>query len=97
MTISTAHQEALEQILTRAAVDLNFRKALLADPRKAILDGLGVRIPASFRVKFIERGKDVDALIVLPELRRQDCELDDDDLEAVAGGGDTDPPDDSNW
>lgn len=92
MTMSTAHQEALEQILTRAAVDLDFRKALLHEPRKAILDALGIRIPASFRVKFIERGKDVDALIVLPDLQRQDGELDDCDLEAVAGGGDGDPP-----
>jgi hypothetical protein len=92
MTMSTAHQEALEQILTRAAVDLDFRRALLHDPRKAILDGLGIRIPASFRVKFIERGKDVDALIVLPDLQRLDGELDDCDLEAVAGGGDGDPP-----
>jgi hypothetical protein len=95
MTMSTAHQEALEQILTRAAVDLDFRKALLVDPRKAILDGLGVRIPASFRVKFVEREKTVDALIVLPDLQRLDGELEDDDLDAVAGGGDTDPS--NNW
>lgn len=92
MTMSTTHQEALEQILTRAAVDPDFRKALLVDPRKAILDGLGVRIPAGFRVKFIERGKDVDALIVLPDLQRQDGELDEDDLEAVAGGVEPVPP-----
>ena len=92
MTMSTAHQEALEQILTRAAVDLDFRKALLVDPRKAILDGFGVRIPANFRLKFIERAKDVDALIVLPDLQRQDGELEDDDLEMVAGGTDSDPP-----
>lgn len=90
MTLSTAHQEALEQILTRAAADLDFRKALLADPRKTILDTLGLRIPANFRVKFIEREKDVDALIVLPDLQRQDGELDDDDLDAVAGGTTTD-------
>lgn len=98
MTISTAHQEALEQILTRSAMDLDFRRALLVDPRKAILDGLGVRIPASFRVKFIERGKDVDALIVLPDLQRVDGELGDEDLDACAGGGDPLPPPDSeNW
>jgi hypothetical protein len=96
MTMSTAHQEALEQILTRAAVDLDFRRALLVDPRQAILDGLGLRIPASFRVKFIERGKDVDALIVLPDLQRPDGELDDCDLEAVAGGSGTDPTDPSD-
>lgn len=94
-TLSTAHQEALDQILTRATVDPAFRKALLADPRKAILDALGVRIPASFRVKFIEREKNVDALIVLPDLQQQDGELDDDDLEAVAGGVDTGP--DPSW
>lgn len=91
MTMSTAHQEALDQILTRAAVDLDFRNALLADPRKAILDGLGIRIPASFRVKFVEREKEIDALIVLPDLQRQDGELGDDDLDAVAGGADSDP------
>lgn len=92
MTMSTAHQEALEQILARAAVDRDFRKALLINPRKAILDGLGVHIPASFRVRFVERETNVDALIVLPDLQRHDGELDDCDLEAVAGGGDGDPP-----
>ena len=97
MTKSTAQQEALEQILTRAAVDLDFRKALLVDPRKAILDGLGVRIPASFRVKFIEREKNVDALIVLPDLQRLDDELDDCDLEAVAGGSDPVPDPSNTW
>ena len=33
-----------------------------------------------------------NALIVLPDLQRQDGEFDDCDLEAVAGGGDGDPP-----
>lgn len=91
--MSTNQQEALEQILSRSAVDPEFRQALLVDPRKAILDALGVRIPANFRVKFIEREKNLDALIVLPELQRADGELDDDDLEAVAGGtnGEPDP------
>lgn len=93
MAMSTNQQEALEQILSRSAVDPEFRQALLVDPRKAILDALGVRIPANFRVKFIEREKNLDALIVLPELQRADGELDDDDLEAVAGGtnGEPDP------
>ena len=92
MPMSTAHEEALEKILARAAVDLEFRKALLVDPRRAILEGFGVRVPANFRLKFIERSKDVDALIVLPDLQRQDGELEDDDLDAVAGGTDDVPP-----
>jgi hypothetical protein len=95
MTMSTSQQEALEQILSRSAVDPEFRRALLVDPRKAILDALGMRIPVTFRVKFIEREKDIDALIVLPELQRADGELDDGDLEAVAGGSNTDP--DPSW
>lgn len=95
MTMSTSQQEALEQILSRSAVDPEFRKALLVDPRKAILDALGVRIPANFRLKFIEREKNVDALIVLPELQLADGELDDGDLEKVAGGSNGDP--DPSW
>lgn len=91
MTMSPTHQEVLDQVLSRATVDVDFRKALLLDPRKAILNALGVHIPANFRVKFIEREKNVDALIVLPDLQRQDGELDDDDLDAVAGGVGTDP------
>jgi len=87
MTMSSAQQEALEKILARAGVDLDFRRALLVDPRKAIQDGLGVRIPPGFRVKFVERDENVDALIVLPDFQRPDGELSDCDLEAVAGGG----------
>lgn len=91
MTMSTSQQEALEQILSRSAVDPEFRRALLVDPRRAILDALGVRIPTNFRVKFIEREKNVDALIVLPELQLADGELDDGDLEKVAGGANGEP------
>jgi hypothetical protein len=95
LDLSGAHSFVLvgkEQILTRAAVDLDFRRALLADPRKAILDVLGVRIPSSFCMKFIEREQDVDALIVLPDLQREEGDLEDEDLDAVAGGADTKPP-----
>jgi hypothetical protein len=96
MMMSSAQQEALEKILTRAGVDVDFRRGLLADPRKAILDAFGVRIPSDFRVKFIERGRDVDALIVLPDLRDPNGELCDGDLDAVAGGiGEPDP--DPEW
>ena len=86
--MSSAQQDALQKILARASVDLEFRKALLIDPRKAILDGLGVRIPPGFRVKFIERDENVDALIVLPDLRRANGELSDAHLDWVSGGSD---------
>lgn len=92
MTMSEAQQQALERILARASEDLEFRSQLLSDPYQTIFDAFGIRIPAGFRVKFIEKGPDVDALIVLPDFRRPDGELGDRDLETVAGGvGGSDP------
>jgi hypothetical protein len=88
MKTSNAQQDALERILARAGVDLAFRAALLNDPRRAILDGLGIRIPPGFRVKFIERDENVDALIVLPDFRAANGELSDACLDAVSGGAD---------
>lgn len=94
MSISTAQQQALDKILSRASVDMEFRKGLLTSPQQAIFEGLGLRVPASFRVKFIEKGDDIDALVVLPDFQRADGELSDRDLDVVAGGGngDTDDP-----
>jgi hypothetical protein len=86
MTMSPKEQHVLEAVLQRSTVDLEFRKRLLTDPRPAILDAFGVRIPATFRVKFVEKGDDLDALIVLPDVPSRDGELSDRDLESVAGG-----------
>jgi hypothetical protein len=88
MVPKNGQQQALEKILQRASIDIDFRKQLLVEPKKAILDALGVRVPPTFRVKFIEKAEDVDALIVLPELQRTDGELSDRELDSVSGGGD---------
>jgi len=80
----------LQQVLDRAAADPHFRRRLLAEPHAAIRDTFGIQIPSSFRLKFVERGDDADALIVLPNASvraaQADGELDDASLEAVAGG-----------
>lgn len=80
----------LQQVLDRAATDVQFRGRLLTEPHAAIHDTFGVQIPGGFRLKFIERDADVDALIVLPAMTRAparaDGELDDAALETVAGG-----------
>lgn len=86
MSLSNKEQQALEAVLERATTDREFRQRLLVDPRRAILEGFGVAIPASFNVKFVDKEKGVDALIVLPDFRRPDGELEDDDLDSVAGG-----------
>jgi hypothetical protein len=85
-SLHPTEQHALDAVLTRASTDPAFRRELLTDPRTAIYQAFGVRIPPQLRVHFVEKSADVDALIVLPDLRDPSGELSDRDLEAVAGG-----------
>jgi hypothetical protein len=81
-----SERRALDSIIARATVDRAFRQKLLVDPRRAIRDELGLTIPSHFRIKFIERGPELDALVVLPDLREGVDELSEDELESVSGG-----------
>lgn len=71
-------------ILQKAATDPAFRARLLVEPAEAIRDAFGVVVPPGYRMRFVERDPDVDALIVLPEA--QGVELSDEELDDVAGG-----------
>ncbi len=79
-------QRALDAVVARATVDRDFRRQLLADPRRAIRESFGVLIPSHFRIKFIEREPGLDALVVLPDFKGGTDELADRDLEAITGG-----------
>lgn len=84
-------EDILKVVLKRATVDRAFRQALLTDPHRTIEQTFGIRIPAEYRLRFVERAPDVDALIVLPDFDAgaagaSDDELSDEDLEQVAGG-----------
>lgn len=81
--------DLLKEVMERAATDREFRARLLADPVAAIRVAFGVILPHNYRIKFMERPRDLDALIVLPDVGGRG-ELDEDDLDLVAGGGDTD-------
>lgn len=83
--------QLLTDILSRAASDRTFRVALLNEPAGTIQTAFGVQVPHNYRLKFIERGTDVDSLIVLPDLVAAG-ELSDDELEEVAGGTTPEPP-----
>ena len=89
--INDKQQQVLDNVLARAAEDLEFRRRLLAEPRRAIEDVFGVAIPSDFRLKFVERDPGVDALIVLPDSRlaAADDVLSEDELEQVSGGVNT--------
>jgi hypothetical protein len=84
---ATAEQrQHFETIFKRAASDTKFRRRLLDQPKKAIQESTGVRLPDTYSIQFIETPKGVDALIPLPELIDEDVSLTVDELEAVAGG-----------
>jgi hypothetical protein len=80
-----SYHQALDAVLERAASDIAFRAELLDHPREAIRQQFGIEIPPTFRMKFIERDPNVDALIVLPDANTSG-ELSDDDLDNVRGG-----------
>ena len=79
-------EQLLDAILARATRDRSFRSGLLSSPRQAITSAFGVTIPEQFRIRFIEKDADLDALVVLPEPGRPDGELTEEDLDTVHGG-----------
>lgn len=83
-------EHALNAVLARASSDWDFRQRLLVDPLQALKDAFGLVLPAPFRIRFVERDADLDALIVLPDFQGGESlnagELDPDDLETVNGG-----------
>jgi hypothetical protein len=85
---SSSQEQLLRQITSRAAVDGEFRTRLLTEPHSAVAEAVGIELPATFRIRFVERDSDLDALVVLPELIPEAAELSEEELEAVAGGSD---------
>ena len=89
-TLHMNKTEALTAVLARSALDREFRRGLLIDPQTALKSALGMVIPEGFRIRFVERDADLDALVVLPDFKESGDpdEIDDRDLESVNGGTD---------
>ena len=82
-----SREELRDAIIDLARHNPVFRKALLEKPRPAVYEHFGIRIPETFKIRFIERDPALDALVVLPPLEHPDIdELTDESLDAVAGG-----------
>lgn len=77
-------QRQMDDLLARSATDRAFRAKLLADPKTAMSEFIGMPVRPSFNVKFIENK--ADATIVLPDAVDPAKELSSQDLEGVAGG-----------
>jgi hypothetical protein len=78
------------RILEKSLQDDAFRQRLLADPRAAVEEELGTRLPEEVRVVAVQETADTIYLVVpFRSTEAQEAgELSDQDLEAVAGGWD---------
>jgi hypothetical protein len=76
---------AYQKMRAKAVKDPEFRKRLVADPKKAIEEFTGKALPPSAKVKVIEVDPSYQATFILPPLMKSD-EIGDKELESVAGG-----------
>jgi len=79
------------RIIQRSLEDEDFRRRLLEDPRAAVEEELGTRLPEGVQVQAVEETADT-IYLVLPSASPVEGgeELSDQDLEAVAGGAEPD-------
>ena len=67
--------EMRARVAEMAAADDGFRAQLMADPKAALRDALGVSIPEPFRVEVHEEGANVAHLVIPPDSRLTESEL----------------------
>lgn len=77
-------QKLVDQARAKAWVDKGFRKALIADPKKAIEELFGITLPEKLKFNILEEKPDSITIVIPAQLN--DGELSDDQLDAVAGG-----------
>jgi len=77
------NDNAYQELMHKAATDDEFRGKLLADPRSTLEAVLGVNLPAGLTVRIVENSPSELTLVIPPAVS---SELDDDQLEAIAGG-----------
>ena len=83
----SSRTEVERRLIERSLQDESFRQRLLADPRAAIEQELGSRLPESIEVRVVEESADT-IYLVLPSRSAdaQGSELSDQELEDVSGG-----------
>jgi hypothetical protein len=88
MSEASGREQMERRLVERSLQDDAFRQRLLADPRAAVEEELGTRLPEDVRVVAMEETADTAYLVVpfrSPE-SQETGELSDRELEAVSGG-----------
>jgi hypothetical protein len=78
-----ASKQRTEAIIAKAMQDDGYRAELLVNPKRAIQQEFGKELPLGLEVRVVEESANVVYLVLPP---RRAIELDDGDLDAVAGG-----------
>ena len=71
-----------ERLIEKATADETFRARLLADPKDAVQDELGVQVPDGFTIEVHEEAADTGHLVLPPSTQLDAAELD----QAAAAG-----------
>jgi len=93
MSEATGRQEMERRLIEKSLQDESFRQKLIEDPKGAVEQELGTRLPEDVRVVTVEETQDT-IYLVLPSTSMagaEGVELSDQELESVAGGWDDQP------
>ena len=71
----TTPDEMRQRLVARATEDETFRARLLSDPKAAVHEELGLRIPAGFTVEVHEEAADTSHLVLPPFSKLDEAEL----------------------
>jgi hypothetical protein len=83
-----ARAEMERRLIEKSLQDEDFRQRLLEDPKGAVEQELGTRLPEGVRVQAVEESADTIYLVLpsTPIAAAEGAELSDQELESVAGG-----------
>ena len=93
MSEASGRQEMERRLIEKSLQDESFREKLIEDPKGAVEQELGTRLPEDVRVVTVEETQDT-IYLVLPSTSMagaERVELSDQELESVAGGWDDQP------
>ena len=87
MSEASSRTQMERRLIEKSLQDEAFRRRLIEDPKAAVEEELGTRLPEGVRVEAVEETQDT-IYLVLPSASPlgEAAELSDQELEAVAGG-----------
>ena len=91
MSEATGRQEMERRLVQRSIEDEAFRQRLIEDPKGALEQEMGARLPEEVRIVTVEETQDTIYLVLpsTPVAGAEGGELSEQQLESVAGGGDS--------